>query len=98
MTRFTLLRSTATDVDAEVDLIVAADVLYDRENLIWLERFNQRAERVLVADSRVKDFGYPPYREIARQDSCTLPDLDESSEFRDVRIYYSGPGPFPSDN
>lgn len=86
------------DVAGEIDLIVAADVLYDRENLIWLEHFDQRAKRVLVADSRVKDFGYPPYREIARQESCTLPDLDESSEFRDVRIYYSGPEPLPNDS
>lgn len=86
------------EVEGDIDLIVAADVLYDRENLIWLERFNQRADRVLVADSRIKDFDFPPYREIARHDSCTLPDLDESSEFRDVRIYCSGRGPLPNDS
>ncbi|MFT6275858.1 MAG: putative nicotinamide N-methyase [Halioglobus sp.] len=86
------------EVDGDIDLIVAADVLYDRENLIWLERFNQRADRVLVADSRIKDFDYPPYREIARHDSCTLPDMDESSEFRDVRIYCSGRVPLPNDS
>ncbi|RLQ22763.1 methyltransferase domain-containing protein [Seongchinamella sediminis] len=74
-------------VSGELDIIIVADVLYDRENLPWLQRFAARAPQVLVADSRVKDFDYPPYRALSRRDSCTLPDLDESVEFRDVRIY-----------
>jgi hypothetical protein len=48
------------------------------------------AETVLIADSRVKDFRHPEYRQIARHASCTLPNLDESPEFRDVRIYQAG--------
>jgi len=75
------------DVAGEVDLIIVADVLYDKSNFIWLQRFLQRAAQVLIADSRVKHFDHPPYRQIERRDSCTLPDLDESAEFRDVRIY-----------
>ena len=74
-------------IDESVDLIVVADVLYDRENLPWLSRFLERAEEVLVADSRVKNFDYPPYQQIGRFEGCTMPDLDESREFRDVRIY-----------
>ncbi len=74
-------------VAGALDLIVVADVLYDRANLAWLDRFVARAGQVLVADSRVKDFEHPPYRQVARRDSCTLPDLDESPEFRDVRLY-----------
>jgi predicted nicotinamide N-methyase len=74
-------------VEGPVDLIIAADVFYDRDNLPWLQRFAQRAGQVLVADSRLQDFDYPPYREIARRASCTLPDLDESAEFREVRVY-----------
>ena len=72
-----------------IDLIIVADVLYDKANFPWLRRFLERASEVLVADSRVKDFDHPPYRQIARRDSCTLPDLDESAEFRDVRIYHA---------
>ncbi len=75
------------EVEGHIDLIIVADVLYDRVNLGWLRRFTGRADRVLVADSRIRDFDYPPYRQIARHQSCTLPDLDESAEFRDVRIY-----------
>jgi predicted nicotinamide N-methyase len=74
-------------VTGPVDLVTVADVLYDRANLCWLQRFVTRADRVLIADSRVKRFDHPPYREIGRRESCTLPDLDESPEFRDVRIY-----------
>jgi predicted nicotinamide N-methyase len=75
------------DIDGDVDIIIVADVLYDRDNLPWLDRFSARAGDVLVADSRVKNFDYPPYRQVAQVDACTLPDLDESLEFRDVRIY-----------
>ena len=74
-------------VQGDIDLIIVADVLYDRANFSWLQRFVDRADKVLVADSRVKDFDHPPYRQIARHSSCTLPDLDESEAFRDVRIY-----------
>ena len=74
-------------VEGHLDLIIVADVLYDRSNFDWLQRFVERADKVLLADSRVKNFRHPPYRQIARQSGCTLPDLDESAEFRDVRIY-----------
>lgn len=77
-------------IEGPIDLIIVADVLYDSGNFAWLQRFTQRAARVLIADSRVKDFDYPPYRQIARRSSCTVPDLDESAEFRDVRIYLAG--------
>lgn len=74
-------------VRGQVDLVTAADVLYDRGNLHWLERFRQRAARVLVADSRLKEFDFPPYRKIACRISSTVPDLDESAEFREVSVY-----------
>lgn len=77
-------------VAEDVDLIVAADVLYDRENLPWLARFQERASTVLVGDSRIKDFDYPGYRKLCEVDACTLPDLDESAEFRRVSIYATG--------
>lgn len=77
-------------VEGKLDLIIVADVLYDRENLPWLQRFCERASEVLVADSRIKDFNVAPYRQIGRRAACTLPDLDESPEFRDVRLYHAG--------
>lgn len=75
------------DIGGTIDRVIVADVLYDRENFIWLQRFLDRAPRVLVADSRVKDFNHPPYRLVEQRESYTMPDLDESAEFREVRIY-----------
>jgi len=76
-------------IEGEIEIIIASDVLYDRENFPWLQRFVERTDQVLLADSRVKNFQQPPYLQIERRDSCTLPDLEESVEFRDVRIYFA---------
>ena len=78
------------DVSGDVDLIIVADVLYDKSNFVWLQRFVERAAQVLIADSRVKNFDLPPYLALARFEGWTMPDLDESAEFRDVRIYQAG--------
>ncbi len=69
------------------DLILASDVLYDRANLSWLELFLKRAPCVLVADSRIRDFSAEHYELLSSNNSFTLPDLDESQEFRRVRVY-----------
>lgn len=72
---------------ASVDLLVAADVLYDRANLGWLDRFRARARHILVADSRVRDFAEPGYRQVLNAESSTWPNLDEFDEFRRVNVY-----------
>lgn len=69
------------------DKIIAADVLYDRENLIWLERLPVITDNVLVADSRVKDVEIHGYTLLETATATTLPDLDELEEFNQVRIY-----------
>ena len=81
------LRDDYESCEGVFDLILVADVLYDRENLPWLDRFLQRAPAVLVADSRVRDFSHPGYRRLDQWESTTLPDLDESPEFRRVSVY-----------
>lgn len=75
------------EVSAPVDLLIAADVLYDRENLPLLGVFLGHAPRVLLADSRLKTIDYAPYVKITEMVAGTLPDLGESDEFRHVRIY-----------
>ncbi|MDI1301490.1 MAG: 50S ribosomal protein L11 methyltransferase [bacterium] len=71
----------------DFDLILAADVLYDRSNHHFLDAFLQRAPQVLVADSRVKNLQVPPYRLMSTEAAETLPDLNEFDEFRQVRFY-----------
>lgn len=75
----------------QYDLILVADVLYDRENLPLLEAFLARADRVLVADSRVKDFSVPGYIHIGQQRATTVPDLAESEAFSHINLYLGSP-------
>jgi predicted nicotinamide N-methyase len=77
-------------IDGDVDVILVADVLYDRDNLPWLSRFAERAPVVVMADSRLPDFTHPDYRLLVQSEASTLPDLDESPEFRHVRLYLAG--------
>ncbi|WP_313085449.1 class I SAM-dependent methyltransferase [Pseudomonas sp.] len=71
------------------DLIIVADVLYDRANLPLLDQFLSRGKAVLVADSRVRDFQHPAYERLAVLDACTWPDLAEPAEFRRVSLYHA---------
>lgn len=71
------------------DLIVVADVLYDRANLPLLDHFLSRGREALVADSRVRDFAHPHYNRLAMLEACTWPDLAEPEEFRHVSLYHA---------
>nr|WP_207619011.1 50S ribosomal protein L11 methyltransferase [Stutzerimonas degradans] len=80
------------DFFAEADryeLIIVADVLYDRANLPLLDHFLSRGREALVADSRVRDFAHPLYRRLDVLDACTWPDLAEPAEFRQVSLYHA---------
>ena len=82
----------STDFFAEADrfdLILVADVLYDRANLPLLDQFLSRGRQALVADSRVKDFQHPLYQRLGKLHAMTLPDLAEPWEFRDVSLYHA---------
>ena len=84
--------SYSTDFFAEADrfdLILVADVLYDRANLPLLDQFLSRGREALVADSRVKDFTHPLYQRLGMLHAMTLPDLAEPWEFRDVSLYHA---------
>ena len=82
----------STDFFAEADrfdLVLVADVLYDRDNLPLLDHFLSRGREALVADSRVRDFRHPLYRRIELLEAMTLPDLAEPEEFRHVSLYHA---------
>lgn len=76
--------------EEHLDVLIAADVLYDKENLPLLDTFLGKARNVIVADSRIKNFDFPPYQSFAQHESATVPDLDESDEFRFVNLYQAG--------
>ena len=89
--RLNQVRLTLSDdffsLNRNVDLLLAADVLYDRANLPLLDAFTARAKAVMVADSRIRNFDIPPYRRTHQFDAHTVPDLDEAREFRKVSLY-----------
>ncbi len=73
--------------DKDIDLLIAADVLYDRTNLPFLDTFFNYAPKVLLADSRIKNFQHNQYKFLDKIESFTVPDLDELDEFRWVNLY-----------
>ena len=75
------------DIQERYDVALVSDVLYDKENWPLLEEISLKADKVLVADSRVKTLPSTNYRVITRIDSTTLPDLNEFDEFKSVVIY-----------
>lgn len=72
-----------------LDLVLASDVLYDRDNMSMLESLPNLATDVVIADSRVRKIEIHGYEMIGRMSATTIPDLDEYREFRDVKIYRS---------
>ena len=81
--------ATADSLDfpeADYDVILAADILYDRTNFPLLTSFIERAALVLVADSRVKELP-EPYAKIGSGAAVTCPDLEEPEEYRQVGIF-----------
>ena len=71
----------------QVDVLLAADVLYDQSNRFFLDEFLRFGREVWVADSRVKNFSHPCYLKESERSASTWPDLDEAQEFRNVSFY-----------
>jgi len=84
------LSDDLTKVTPGQDLLLMADVLYDRSNLPLLEHARTLAREVLVADSRIAVLPSPDFRVEAVIDSQTVPNLGEFDEFRTVRIFAAG--------
>lgn len=74
-------------LDARIDVVLAADILYDRDNMPLLARLPTLANEVVIADSRVKRDQLEGYSLISRMVATTVPDLDELREYNNVRIY-----------
>jgi predicted nicotinamide N-methyase len=69
------------------DMVLMADVLYDRQNLPLLNLAQAHASEVLVADSRVTQLPDPGYQEVTRIEALTCPNLGEFDEFRVAHIF-----------
>lgn len=74
-------------LDNSVDVVVAADVLYDRDNFPLLTLLPDLGDDILIADSRIKQFELQGYEILDRVTTTTIPDLDELKEYSDVKVY-----------
>lgn len=72
------------------EVITAADILYDRDNLSLLEMF-RAAPTILLADSRIPDLDPPGYRRLGEFTATTWPDLGESQQYNRVRLFAVSP-------
>lgn len=75
---------------SDVDVVTAADVLYDPENRPLLSEFRRAAPLVILADSRLRNLGDDHYRQREVIEGRTWPDLNEFEEFNRVRVYLAG--------
>jgi predicted nicotinamide N-methyase len=86
---------TATDlmqVTGSFDLVLVADVLYDRENHPLLDVLKNKGGRILVADSRLKtmpgiDLTARGYQELDSMEAVTIPDMGELAMHKTVRLF-----------
>lgn len=92
----TRLNAALNGIDLEVtdtlpehcDLILMADVLYDKQNLGLLTLAQDHAAEVLVADSRVTTLPDPSYQEITTINALTYPNLGEFDEFATAHLFH----------
>lgn len=69
------------------DLILVADVLYDRANLPLLAQLEDLGAPLLIADSRITDLTPWGYHRFASESALTMPNLGEFDEFRTVHFF-----------
>jgi predicted nicotinamide N-methyase len=76
-----------SDIGSRCDLLTAADVLYNTNNLTLLDTFIDYASEVLLAESRIKNIGHSSYNRICEVNAATLPDIPDSDSDGKVTIY-----------
>lgn len=72
------------------DLLLLADVLYDRDNVPTVEQICHRYRHVIIAESRLKPLPLENFSKLYEADATTVPDVDEYRDFGRVSIYGMG--------
>lgn len=70
-----------------VDLLIAADVLYEKANYHFLDLFLDTAPESIVADSRLKAMPNKGFELVKTVVTTSFPDFDEAKEFNSVNFY-----------
>ena len=76
-----------TELSGHFDLILMADVLYDKSNYPLLETVKDLATDIIVADSRIQSIDDPSFTAFYQSEALTYPNLGEFDQFKDVRFF-----------
>ena len=71
------------------DVVLLSDVLYDNSNLSLLDHPLIAKSNPFIFDSRIKTLSAKGFEIFATRCSCTIPNLGEFDEFREVSIFRS---------
>ncbi len=78
---------TLDSIPEPVDLLLAADVLYEARNIQFLDCFLTFARSVVVADSRIKNLVHPGFEHYFTVITRSFPDFKEAKANNEVRFY-----------
>ncbi len=78
-----------TNLGRRADLVLLADMLYDRANFGLIDLVKNVGQKVLIADSRIKELSRDDFELIDETEARTMPNLGEFDEFRQVRFFSS---------
>lgn len=70
------------------DVVTAADILYDPDNMPLLDSF-RAVQTILLADSRVPDLNPDGYQFMGTVNAVTWPDISELERLNTVRLFLS---------
>ena len=75
------------NLEANCDVMFMADVLYDRANFGLISIAKEKAQKIIIADSRVADVEDDEFALAYEDTALTVPNLGEFDEFRNVRFF-----------
>jgi predicted nicotinamide N-methyase len=76
-------------INTTTDIVLLSDVLYDKSNLSLLDNPVIAKSNPFIFDSRIKNLSATGFENFATRYSCTIPNLGEFDEFREVSIFRS---------
>jgi len=75
------------EISDPIDLVIASDVFYDRENYHYLKGFLKWAPEIFVAESYLNTIDLAPYQRMFGIFTTTVPDLDDARDLRQVQVF-----------
>lgn len=78
------------EIKEPLDLVLAADVLYEKKNLVFLDRMLAACSRVIIADSRLKSMPDLRFQHVNTIYTTSFPDYREAKANNEVRLYRAG--------